>query len=94
MWSARLLIAAGVAGVMGLLCLLAFIANGYTQIRTTGTYTPPQSLIDLIKLAFAASVAVLYLGGSSEVKRLTSEDRKDDQLQQEKTCGCTGECAH
>ena len=79
----RLLIAAGVVG--GVLCLFlaAYIANGWGQIKTTGTYIPPKDLVDMFKMVLGASVVVLTLGSMPACRRLLGITADDESKAKE-----------
>lgn len=63
----------------GALFACAYIANGWCQIAATGQYLPPDSLVEIIKEVFTASVTVLTYGSVS-VARGKLEDKKVDDV--------------
>ncbi len=63
---AKILIAAGIVGVVLTLLSAAIIANCWAQLKATGIYIPPQELYELCRLILIPSVSILTLGGIAE----------------------------
>lgn len=74
----RLCIATGVVGVTSALFACAYIANGWCQIVSTGQYLPPDSLVEIIKEIFTASVTVLTYGSVSVARRKLENKKVED----------------
>lgn len=86
----RLAIAAGVVGVSSVMFVLAFVANGVGQFKTTGTYVPPADFVGLLKLVFSGSIVVLTWGGMSTNTRALERKEKENGNQTESTTSDPG----